>query len=191
MRIPGVKDPLKIPIPYEAGLLFKALPEAILDVAMRDTKAKEAALGMGKLILQSAPGVIPIGGKPLLEAAYGQTAFGPIESVREKQLQAAMRYRETTSEIAKVMGSATGVVGVSPLMLEHLVRGYTGSLGIAAIHMLDPLLRSSSAGQKPSLSAAQLPFVGGLFQKKKAAGLLTVPTTAWMKLCKRKKLLRI
>jgi hypothetical protein len=172
VRIPGVKDPLKIPIPYEAGLLFKALPEAILDVAMRDTKAKEAVLGMAKLILQSAPGVIPIGGKPLLEAAYGQTAFGPIESVREKQLQAAMRYRETTSEVAKVMGSATGVMGVSPLMLEHLVRGYTGSLGIAAIHMLDPLLRSSSAGQKPSLSAAQLPFVGGLFQKEEGRWLI-------------------
>jgi hypothetical protein len=172
VRIPGVNDPLKIPIPYEAGLLFKALPEAILDAAMRDTKAKEAALGMGKLILQSTPGVIPIGGKPLIEAFYGQTAFGPIESPREKQLQAGMRYRETTSEIAKVMGSATGVVGVSPLMLEHLVRGYTGSLGIAAIHMLDPLLRSSSAGQKPSLSAAQLPFVGGLFQKEEGRWLI-------------------
>jgi hypothetical protein len=172
VHIPGVKDPLKIPIPYEAGLLFKALPEAILDAAMRDTKAKEAALGMGKLILQSTPGVIPIGGKPLIEAFYGQTAFGPIESAREKQLQAAMRYRETTSEIAKVMGSATGVAGVSPLMLEHLVRGYTGSMGIAAMHMLDPLLRSSSAGQKPSLSAAQLPFVGGLFQKEEGRWLI-------------------
>jgi len=172
VRIPGVKDPLKIPIPYEAGLLFKALPEAILDAAMRDTKAKEAALGMGKLILQSAPGVIPIGGKPLLEAAYGQTAFGPIESAREKQLQAAMRYRETTTELAKVMGSVTGVVGVSPLMLEHLVRGYTGSMGIAAMHMLDPLLRSSSEGQKASLSAAQQPFIGGLFQKEEGRWLI-------------------
>jgi hypothetical protein len=172
VRIPGVKDPLKIPIPYEIGLLFKALPEAILDAAMRDTKAKEAALGMGKLLLQSTPGVIPIGGKPLIEAFYGQTAFGPIESPREKQLQASMRYRETTSEIAKVMGSATDVVNVSPLMLEHLVRGYTGSLGIAAIHMLDPLLRSSSAGQKPSLSAAQQPFIGGLFQKEEGRWLI-------------------
>jgi len=87
VRIPGVKDPLKIPIPYEVGILFKALPEAVLDVAMRDTRAKEAALGMGKLILQSTPGVIPIAGKPLLEMSYGQTAFGPIESEREKQLQ--------------------------------------------------------------------------------------------------------
>jgi hypothetical protein len=172
VRIPGVKDPLKIPIPYEIGLLFKALPEAILDVAMRDTKAKEAALGMGKLILQSAPGVIPIGGKPLIEAFYGQTAFGPIESAREKQLQASMRYRETTTEVAKALGSVTGVVGVSPLMVEHLVRGYTGSLGLAAMHTLDPLLRSSAEGQKASLSAAQQPFIGGLFQKEEGRWLV-------------------
>jgi hypothetical protein len=172
VRIPGVKDPLKIPIPYEVGLLFKALPEAILDAAMRDTKAKEAALGMGKLLLQSTPGVIPIGGKPLIEAFYGQTAFGPIESAREKQLQAAMRYRETTAEASKALGSITGVVGVSPVMLEHLVRGYTGSLGIAAIHMLDPLMRSSSEGQKASLSAAQQPFIGGLFQKEEGRWLV-------------------
>lgn len=172
VRIPGVKDPLKIPIPYEIGILFKALPEALLDVAMRDTKAKEAVLGMGKVILQSAPGVIPIGGKPVLEAFYGQTAFGPIESQREQQLQAAYRYRENTTELAKVLGSVTGVVGISPLMLEHLVRGYTGSLGIASMHMLDPVLRSDAEGQKASLSASQQPFIGGLFQKEEGRWLI-------------------
>jgi hypothetical protein len=172
VRIPGVKDPLKIPIPYEIGILFKALPEAVLDVAMRDTKAREAALGMGKVILQSAPGVIPIAGKPLLEMSYGQTAMGPIESQREQQLQAAMRYRENTTEVAKILGSVTGVVGVSPIMLEHLVRGYTGSLGIASMHMLDPLLRSSAEGQKASLSAAQQPFIGGLFQQEEGRWLI-------------------
>lgn len=172
VRIPGVKDPLKIPIPYEIGILFKALPEAVLDVAMRDTKAKEAALGMGKIILQSAPGVIPIAGKPLLEMSYGQTAMGPIESAREKQLQAQYRYRENTTEIAKVLGSATGVVGVSPIMLEHLVRGYTGSLGLASMHMLDPLLRTGEEGQKASLTAAQQPFIGGLFQPEEGRWLI-------------------
>jgi hypothetical protein len=172
VRIPNVKDPLKIPIPYEIGILFKALPEAVLDAAMRDTKAREAVLGMGKVILQSAPGVIPVAGKPLLEAAYGQTALGPIESQREKQLQAAYRYRENTTEIAKALGSFTGVVGVSPIMLEHLVRGYTGSLGLAGMHMLDPILRSGSEGQKASMSAAQLPFVGGLFQEEEGRWLI-------------------
>ena len=70
------------------------------------------------------------------------------------------------------MGSATGVIGVSPLMLEHLVRGYTGSMGISAMHMLDPLLRSGAEGQKASLSASQQPFIGGLFQKEEGRWLI-------------------
>jgi hypothetical protein len=162
--LPNSKDPLKIPIPYEVGLLFKALPEAIIDVARRDTKAKEAIKGMGMLLWQSAPGVVPVAGKPIIEASLNATPFGPIESAREKELPAAMRYREETTEVAKTLGSFTGAVGVSPLMLEHFVRSYTSALGLSALHMLDPALRSSSEGQKASTSASKTPFVGGLFQ---------------------------
>lgn len=162
--LPNSKDPLKIPIPYEVGLLFKAVPEAIIDVARRDTKAKEAIKGMGMLLWQSAPGVVPVAGKPITEAMLNATPFGPIESAREKELPAAMRYREETTEVAKALGSYTGAVGVSPLLLEHFVRSYTSALGLSALHMLDPALRSSTEGAKASTSASKTPFVGGLFQ---------------------------
>jgi hypothetical protein len=164
VHIPGVKDPLRIPIPYEVGILFKALPEAIMDVARRDTKAKEAVKGLGMLLWQSAPGVVPVAGKPFIEGAIGATPYGPIESAREKELPAAMRYREETTEVAKTLGSFTGAVGVSPLMIEHFVRSYTSSLGLSALHMLDPALRSSTEGAKASTSASKVPFFGGLFQ---------------------------
>lgn len=164
VHIPNVKDPLRIPIPYEVGILFKALPEAIMDVARRDTKAKEAIKGLGMLLWQSTPGVVPVAGKPFTEAAIGATPYGPIETTREKELPAAMRYRPETTEVAKTLGSLTGAVGVSPLMIEHFVRSYTSSLGLSALHMLDPVLRSSTEGAKPSESASKLPFVGGLFQ---------------------------
>ena len=162
--LPNSKDPLKIPIPYEVGILFKALPEALLDVARRDTKAKDAIKGMGMLLWQSAPGVVPVAAKPIIEASLGTTPYGPIESAREKTLPAAMRYREETTEVAKALGSFTGAVGVSPLMLEHFVRSYTSALGLSALHMLDPALRSSTEGEKASTSASKLPFIGGLFQ---------------------------
>jgi hypothetical protein len=162
--LPNSKDPLKIPIPYEVGLLFKALPEAIIDVARRDTKAKEAIKGMGMLLWQSAPGVVPVAGKPITEAMLNATPFGPIESAREKELPAAMRYREETTEVAKALGSYTGAVGVSPLLIEHFVRSYTSALGLSALHMLDPALRSSTEGEKASTSASKTPFFGGLFQ---------------------------
>jgi hypothetical protein len=163
VHIPGVKDALKIPIPYEVGILFKALPEAIVNVAMGDAKAKEAIKGIGMLLWQSTPGVVPLGTKPVLEAAYGSTPFGPIESQREKELKAAERYRENTPEVLKLLGGLTGSVGVSPLMLEHFVRGYTSSLGVSLLHVFDPVLAEQGL-EKATRGAAKTPFVGGLFQ---------------------------
>jgi hypothetical protein len=75
-----------------------------------------------------------------------------------------MRYREDTTEVAKALGSFTGAVGVSPLLIEHFVRSYTSTLGLSALHMLDPVLRSSTEGEKATASASKTPFFGGLFQ---------------------------
>ena len=170
--IPGIKDPLRIPIPYEIGVLFMAIPQAIVDVAIRDTKAMEAVKGIGKLLWQSAPGVVPVGAKPWLEAFYGQTTFGPIENQREKMLMAGERYRPGTTEVAKALGSFTGVVGVSPLMLEHFVKSYTSMLGISALHMLDPVFATGAGGEKASLPASKQPFIGGLFHSAEGRFLI-------------------
>ena len=165
VRLPGVDAPLKLPVPFEIGVLFMGIPQALVDTAMSDTKGAEAVKGISKLLWQSAPGVIPAGAKPLLEAAYGKTMFGPIESQREKEsLQAGERYRPETTEVAKQLGGITGEVGISPLMLEHLVKGYTGSLGISMLHMLDPLF--GEVANKVPTPANKMPFVGGLFQTK-------------------------
>jgi hypothetical protein len=164
MNIPGVKDPLKLPVPFEVGLLFMGLPQAIVDVAMGGATGSEATKAIGKLILNSAPGVVPAAPKPLIEAFYGETTFGPIESAREKLLDAGVRFRPGTTELAKTLGSVTGEVGISPLLIEHFVRGYTGGLGVALMATLNPLLRDPAEGEKMPVGASRQPFTGGLFQ---------------------------
>jgi hypothetical protein len=164
VRIPGVKDPLKIPVPFETGLFFMGLPQALVDAATGSVTGKEAVKGVGKQLLNSLPGVIPAAPKPILEAFYGQTGFGPIESQREKQLEASERFRPGTTEVAKTLGSFTGAIGVSPLMIEHFVRGYTGSLGVALMSTLNPILRSAKEGEPMPVGASKQSFIGGLFQ---------------------------
>ena len=161
--LPGTKELFKMPIPYEVGLLFKALPEAILDSIIGDTKATEAAKGIGKLLLQSAPGVIPAAAKPLIEAAYGRTIIGPIESEREQKLPAGQRYRENTPEAIKTLGSYTGEIGISPLLIEHFVKGYTSMLGVSVLRMLDPVM-GEALDNKATTPLSKTPFIGGLFQ---------------------------
>jgi len=170
MPLPGLKEPLKIPIPYEVGLFFVALPQMLIDVAARDVKAREALKGIGSVLAQSVPGVVPAAAKPVLEAFYGSTTVGPIESEREKKIQAEYRFKDTTPEALRIAGSVTGMAGVSPIMLTHLVRGYTGGLGVALLQVFDPLLGASGTGEKASVPLNKQPFIGGFFQSAEGRG---------------------
>jgi len=172
MPLPGLKEPLKIPIPYEVGVLFVALPQMIIDLVFRDTKAREALKGMGGVLAQSVPGVVPAAAKPVLEAFYGSTTVGPIESEREKKIQAEYRFKDTTPEALRIAGSLTGMAGVSPIMLTHLVRGYTGGLGVALLQVFDPLLGASGTGEKASVPLNKQPLIGGLFQSAEGRGFI-------------------
>lgn len=160
VRLPGVEAPLKLPVPFEIGVVVMGTAQALVDAAMSDTKAGEAAAGIGKQLWQSTPSVLPAAARPILEAYYNRTAVGPIESTREQEhLQPGERYRPETTGVAKALGSA---VGVSPVMLDHLARGYTSSLGMSVLHMFDPLF--GEASNKVATPANKMPFAGGLFQ---------------------------
>ncbi len=172
---PGVSEPVRVPIPFELGYLFKSLPEAIVNMAYGDEKASSALGGVGKLLAQSNPFALPQAVKPLTEAVLGKSFFsGDIESEREKGVLATERYRDSTTEISKLIGSVTGEVGVSPIKIDYLIRGYTGGLGIALVQLANPLLNTEAAADvaKPSMKPSKLPFIGGLFQPVEGRGTL-------------------
>jgi len=172
LPLPGFKEPLKIPIPYEVGVLFVALPQMVIDMAFRDTKARDALKGISGVLWQSVPGVIPAGVKPVLEGFYGATSVGPIESAREQKLNAEYRFKDTTPEALRIAGSVTGLAGVSAIMLTHLVRGYTGSLGVALLQVFDPLLGASGGAEKASVPLNKQPLIGGAFQSAEGRGFI-------------------
>ena len=187
--VPGFSEPLRIPIPFELGYLFKALPEAVYNLAAGDEKASDAVKGIGKLLGQSNPFALPQAVKPLTEVVLGSSFFGgDIESEREKQMMPTERYRDNSTEIAKLlsnitggvgqaakqMGLVTGNVGVSPIKIDYLIRGYTGGLGLALVQLANPLLNTEAeAGvEKPSTKPSKIPFIGGLFQPVEGRGPL-------------------
>ena len=174
--VPGIDEPVRVPIPFELGYLFKALPEAVYNMAAGDEKASKALGGMYKLLALSNPFALPQAVKPLTEVYLGKSFYsGDIESEREKKtMMATERYRESTTEISKLLGQVTGKVGVSPITLDHLMRGYTGPLGIAVVQLANPLLNTEAeaAIAKPSMKASKLPFIGGIFQPVEGRGTL-------------------
>lgn len=173
--VPGISEPVRVPMPFEMGFLFKALPEAVINTAFQDEKAGKAMDGVRKLALQSNPFSLPQAVKPLTEAYLGKSFFGgDIESQREKNLLPTERYRDSSTELAKTIGSVTGNVGISPITIDYLIRGYTAGLGIAVVQLANPLLASDTKAEiaQPSTKPSKMPFIGGLFQPVEGRGTL-------------------
>lgn len=166
LPLPGFDEPLRVPIPFELGYLFKAMPELFFNTAFGDTKAGEAAAAVRDLAWQTVPIGIPQALKPALEVATNYSFFtgSQVESARERGLQPEARIRDNTTELAKMLGG-TGVL--SPVQIDYLIRGYTGGLGLTLLGMASnplKLLSSEDAPEMPTMRASQMPFLGALFQ---------------------------
>ncbi len=173
--VPGIDEPVRVPIPFEMGFLFKALPEAVYNMAMQDDKADAAVKGLGRLALQTVPLSLPQAVKPITEVILGKSFYsGDIESVREKDLLPTQRYRDTSTEVAKTIGAVTGNIGLSPIAVDYLIRGYTGGLGIALVQLANPILAPSDKPEvaEPTTKISKQPFIGGLFQPVEGRGTL-------------------
>ena len=163
---------LRIPIPYEVGFLFKALPEAIINMAAGDEKLGPGMEALGRLLSQSQPLSVPQALKPAIEVALGASFYsGPIESPHEKEVLPQYRYRTNSTELAKMLG---GVAGLSPIQIDYLIRGYTGGVGMAIAQMANVFLRAPEAAEieRPTTKLSEVPLFGTLFQTTEGRGAL-------------------
>ena len=175
VRIPGVSEPIKLPIPFEIGYIFKALPEALYNSMVNEHGSEEAVKAFRQILINTIPGGssygIPQGMKPLIEAGLGQSFYTGrgIMSPHEEKLLPEAQFRENTSQIAKTVGAAAGV---SPIVLEQLVQGYTGSLGLAFLQAVSLPFGKSESPEKAFKRLSEMPLVGGAFQPNDAGGII-------------------
>jgi hypothetical protein len=175
VRIPGVSEPIKLPIPFEIGYIFKALPEALYNSMVNEHGGEEAVKAFRQILINTVPGGssygIPQGMKPLIEAGLGQSFYTGrgIMSPHEEKLLPEAQFRENTSQIAKTVGAAAGV---SPIVLEQLVQGYTGTLGIALLQAASMPFGKSDSPEKAFKRLSEMPLVGGAFQPNDAGGII-------------------
>lgn len=170
--LPFMDEPVRVPIPFEAGSVFKAIPEAVYNLMATDAKSKDVLPAVGRLALNSIPGMtnlfLPQGIKPIVELTTGTSFFTmeSIESARQKSELPGFRAGTNTTEFSKALG---GALNVSPIQIDHAVNAYTSGLGIALLSMFNPLLRDASA---PDRKASQMAIFGGFFQPTDGVGLI-------------------
>jgi hypothetical protein len=174
-------DALRIPIPYEVGFLFKALPEAMVR-HMNDTYSEADTQALRTMLLNSIPGgssyFLPQAAKPLIEVGLNRSIFTgrDIEPSYMSQLDRDQRYLDTTTELSKGVSALLNALPLpdamqpSPIKLDYLVRGYLGTLPIAAMQMANDVLAPPSAGERPDKRLAQQPLIGSMFQDRLGRG---------------------
>jgi hypothetical protein len=182
VRIPGIAEPFKIPIPFEAGLIFKSLPEGIYNAAFTDEKGSKIAKDLTKQLIRSLPGnpaeaglPVPTGLKPFIETALNTSFFTgrDIVDARLEGVEKKFQYTDRTPEILKIIAPVTSLVGLSPVQMENLIRGFTGSMGMGILSTADFALKPVGEAGPVTGRVSQLPLVGGLFQPNDAGRIIT------------------
>ena len=167
--LPGTDEMLKIPIPFEAGY-FYSLAVAAVDGMREQTDNAAQWKAIRDLFLNSVPGYSSMGVpqlvKPVFEVWTNKNFLSgaPIESLRLQGLNPEERYNATTTEFAKMLSRALPVL--SPIQIEHIVRGYLGVLPLAVVASANSLFEREGAGEKPEKRLSEMALVGTTFQKK-------------------------
>jgi hypothetical protein len=170
----GERVTIRVPIPFEIGYIFKSLPEAIYNTVTTEHGGEDAAKAFAGIARNLIPGGssygMPAAIKPLIEVGLGKSFFTgrDIESAREQEVQAGLRYRDNTTNAAKFVGE---MLNVSPIKLEFLINGYTGSMGMALLGALNPIVPGGET-EKATKRLADLAVVGSLFQPADATGII-------------------
>ncbi|PSJ89842.1 LPD38 domain-containing protein [Aeromonas veronii] len=154
----------RIPKPFEIGVMFGTIPERMVramgdkDTGAQFGKAVARAIG-DTFALNPTPQIV----KPLVEAAFNYDTFrgGPIDSPQDLAVKAEARYNEQTSLLMRELGELSGF---SPKQLEHLVIGYTGTIGGYVMATADGLIRASRPGESASWRADEIPLVKAVYR---------------------------
>lgn len=169
LHLPGVDEPVKLPIPYEAGYFF-SLAVAAVDGMMGEVRTKDQLTALRDMFLQSVPGYTSMGVPQIVKPAFevftnkNFLTGAPIESLRMKNLDTEQRYNTTTTELAKRISEAFPVL--SPVQIEHLVRGYLGSMPLAIAAGANEMFAGADQGERPTGRMSDMPFIGTAFQKR-------------------------
>jgi hypothetical protein len=175
VRVPGVDEPVRLPVPFEIGYVFKAIPEALYNSMTTEHGGEEAVKAFKQILLQTVPGGtsygIPQFFKPAIEVGLGKSFYTgrDILSAREQRELPEQQYRNNTTEAAKYVGST---LGISPIKLEALINGYTGTLGLAFMQAISLGVPVGESPEKAVKRLSEYPIVGGLFQPNDAGGII-------------------
>ena len=163
----------RIPIPFEVGVLFKVIPERIVAYTFGDDTGQDLRDSLFRNAMSTfAFNPIPQTAKPIIEAAFNFNTFTwrPIVSEGMKDVDPQFQVGPSTSIVAKGIGQA---LGLSPMKVDHIIKGYTGTIGMYGIDTIDMVLDQFGDSPKPTKRFEQLPVIKRFALDEDARGSVT------------------
>lgn len=160
--IPAKDTLIKIPKPFELGILFGTVPERMLQWMYDKDRGQKGNgfKGLGDVIIDNmVPNVSPTALVPALEAATNYSLFMNRNIVPQHErdnLPPAMQYGPYTSAVGKGIGK---MFDVSPRIVDNTIRGYTGGLGGFGLTLSDSVLGMGE--ERPAKRISEMPGIRG------------------------------
>jgi hypothetical protein len=177
LTIPGTGG-VRIPLRPDFFLFPKIIAEhtyqLITDKGYEDGAKFRTSMFDALVNATLSPTPIPQIVKPILEVAINYDFFQgkPLIGTFEKNKDLERQFRDTTSELAKLFGK-TGMV--SPIAVDHLIRGMLGSFGGLMLYGSNMFLHSDPDVPRPEMSAnemlAALPGTAGFLKRPQESAL--------------------
>lgn len=127
------------PRAFEVGNVFGTIPVFLLDAAIkkdgRDLSGMLASVGTSTFFFNPIPQAVV----PILSAATNYDFFRskPLENASDLGKLPGERVNRSTSSVARVIGENAGL---SPIRIQALMEGYSGSIGTAVLAGFDSIL---------------------------------------------------
>ena len=165
--------PFRLPIAFEIGFLSKVVPERFLDLAFGESNLDDTINSLKRGVTQTLK-VDPLGFqiiKPIREAYNNKNSFTGNAIVpywMEEGLQEQLQLTRNTSEFARMIGEATNI---SPLKIDYVMKGYTGSIGAYVLQISDMLTRQVTDRHFITPRLEDLPFFKSFLLSRTGGGL--------------------
>ncbi|MBV2128146.1 LPD38 domain-containing protein [Arsukibacterium indicum] len=158
---------LRIPKPFELGIIFGTFPERMLHYGSGSQPASDLGKAVSHAVFNTlALNPIPQLALPLAEMAFNKSFFRgtDIENMSDENKLKEDRYNAYTSDTAKLIGKISKHFGVSPKQVEHLVVGYTGTIGGYVLSMSDAVARQMLGIEAADAPISRYPVIKAFYQ---------------------------
>lgn len=176
-RMFGEYEALRLPAPFEMGMLFYSMPMAMMEAMKGEFTPKdwETVRSVFAAQLPGGGSIMPQMFKGYYDVTRNYNSFTerPITPKSLEGLDPTQQFTARTTEAAKRMAEGLNSMGVklSPIQLEYLANAYLGQLPVAVAQMTNevfaPLEKLNI--ERPTKRMSEMPIIGGFFQNKRGA----------------------